>query len=388
MDPKPNPGANEPGAAVQASIQTEEGGRVRVSLRGTLDASSTGACWRDLEQRLKPLHVAVLDVDAGELASCGAIGMALLRFLCMGGMTPGATVTLHGLKAELQETLRTFSEEQWAAYRGHVETRAPLTRQVGRTARKTAADFRAQIIFVGRVAAALASTVFYPKRLRWPVVIRIFETAGVNALPIISLISFLVGLIIASETAHRLAQFGAEILVAGIIGFSAVRDLGPLMTAILMAGRSGSAFAAELGTMKVNEELDALAAMGLDPVRFLVVQRLVAGIALMPVLTVYSMFMGIFGGALIMHMMGFSMREILQEMAARVDLSDIGIGLAKSFVFGVIVAGVGCLRGLQTGEGPTEVGKAATRAVVTSILLIIVADAVFAAAGFFLERGL
>lgn len=375
------------GAVVEARVQTEPAGRVTVVLRGTLDAQTTGPCWRDLEQRLRSLHVAALDVDASQLASCGAIGMSLLSYLCLGGMTPGARVTLRGLKAELQETLNTFKEQDWAAYRHQVPAKAPLPSEVGRAARTTLADLRAQVVFLGQVTAALASTIFHPKRLRWPVVKLIFETAGVNALPIVSLISFLVGLVIASETAHRLAQFGAQILVAGIIGFSMVRDLGPLMTAILMAGRSGSAFAAELGTMKVNEELDALAAMGLDPVRFLVVQRMAAGIVLIPLLTVYAMLMGAFGGALIMFALGYSLQEVFHEMAAQVGLSDIGVGLAKSVIFGIIVAGVGCLRGLQTGAGPTAVGVAATRAVVTSILLIIVTNAVFAGMGFLLHHG-
>lgn len=370
---------------MEASIRIEGEGRATVLLRGRLDAQTTGACWHDLEQRLRGLRLSSLEVDASQLTACGAIGMGLLRYLCMGGMTPAASVTLRGLRPELQETLNTFSRQDWEAYQHQVRARPSLLRDVGRAARTTLRDWRGQLVFLGQVATALASTLFHPKRLRWHVVKQIFETAGINALPVVSMISFLVGLIIAAETAHRLAQFGAQMLVIDIIGLSITRDLGPLMTAIIVAGRSGSAFAAELGTMKVNEELDALEAMGLAPIRFLVVQRLVAGVALMPLLTIYAMFMGIVGGSLIMSTLGYSLTEILHEMENMVALGDIGLGLAKSLVFGIIVAGVGCLRGLQTGAGPTAVGAAATRAVVTSILLIIITDAIFSATTFFLH---
>src|SRR5262249_46067778 len=161
-----------------------------------------------------------------------------------------------------------------------------------------------------------------------------------------------------------------------------VRELGPMMTAIMLAGRSGAAFAAEIGTMKVNEELAALVTMGLDPIRFLALQRVAAGILLTPLLTVYTMFTGVLGGTLVMGSLGFSWPVIYHQMATRVGLTDIGIGLGKSIVFGAIFSAVGCLRGFQTGQGPISVGLSATRAVVTSIFLIILADTVFAGAGF------
>jgi phospholipid/cholesterol/gamma-HCH transport system permease protein len=158
-----------------------------------------------------------------------------------------------------------------------------------------------------------------------------------------------------------------------------VRELGPLMTAILLAGRSGSAFAAEIGTMKVNEELNALETMGLDPVRFLVVQRIMAGILLTPLLTLYSMFMGVLGGVLVMLALGFPLTAVYHQMASSVEVSDVLVGLLKGLVFGVIVSAVGCLRGLQTQQGPSAVGESTTRAVVSGILLIILADALFSA---------
>ncbi len=213
-----------------------------------------------------------------------------------------------------------------------------------------------------------------------------FEQAGANAVPIVSLISVLVGLIIAFESAQPLAEFGAQIYVANMIGLVMVRELGPLMTAILLAGRSGSAFAAELGTMKVNEELNALETLGLDPIRFLVVQRVTAGVFLAPVLTAYSMFTGVLGGVLVMLGLGFPLALIRHQLSTSLHLSDLALGIAKGVVFGVIVSAVGCLRGLQTRQGPSAVGISTTRAVVTSILLIIVADALFSVLFYSLQR--
>jgi len=221
--------------------------------------------------------------------------------------------------------------------------------------------------------------------MRWPEVRRVFESAGANAVPIVSLVSGLVGLIIAFESAQPLAQFGAQIYVANMIGLVMVRELGPLLAAILLAGRSASAFAAELGTMKVNEELNALETFGLDPMRFLVLQRITAGILLAPLLTFYSTFMGILGGVAITIGLGFPLSLILHQLSSSVHLSDVALGAAKGIVFGAIVSAVGCMRGLQTQQGPSAVGVSTTRAVVTSILLIIIADAVFSVIFFFLK---
>ena len=237
-------------------------------------------------------------------------------------------------------------------------------------------DLRAEVVFVGEATAGLAANFARPKRMRWAEVGRVFETAGVNALPIISLISLLVGIIIAFEAAGPFEMFGAQIFIANMMGLIMSRELGPLMTAIILAGRSGSAFAAELGTMKVNEELNALETMGLNPMRFLVVQRIFAGVLLTPLLSVYSIFVGISGGVLVMLVMGFSLETIYHQMAQTLHYKDIVVGTCKGVVFGALVAGVGCLRGMQTRKGPSAVGESTTRAVVSGILLVIIADAV------------
>jgi phospholipid/cholesterol/gamma-HCH transport system permease protein len=246
-------------------------------------------------------------------------------------------------------------------------------------------EIRELMIFVGRVAHAMLRALRSWRKFRWSEVARVFEEAGADALPIVTLISGLVGLITALEAAEPLAKFGAQIFIADMVGFGGVRELGPLLAAVMVAGRSGSAFAAEIGTMKVNEELDAMATMGLDPVRFLVVQRLIAGAFLMPLLSVYAMLMSVVGGTLVMLSLGFTLPVILHQIANRVHLQDLALGLSKGVVFGLIIAAIGCWRGLQTGEGSIAVGISTTRAVVTSIVVIVLADAAFAAAGFLLH---
>ena len=247
-------------------IQARPDGCIRVVLRGRLDAQTTVGCWNLLEPKLGAAKIKVLEVDAGGLQFCDGAGLGLLRFLNMGKMTPDATVSVTGLEASLEKIFRGFTAQDYQAF--GVPSRKiknSLPEEVGESVSLAAADLREQVAFLGDIVASVPPTLMDRKRMRWPEVRRVFELAGANAVPIVSLISVLVGLIIAFESAQPLAQFGAQIYVANMIGLVMVRELGPLLAAILLAGRSGSAFAAEIGTMKVNEELNALETLGLDP---------------------------------------------------------------------------------------------------------------------------
>jgi phospholipid/cholesterol/gamma-HCH transport system permease protein len=202
---------------------------------------------------------------------------------------------------------------------------------------------------------------------------------GAAALPIVTLISFLVGLILAFVGAVQLQQFGAQIYVADLVGIAMAREMGALMAAIIMSGRTGAAFAAQLGTMQVNEEIDALSTFGLSSMDFLVLPRMIALIAMMPLLCIYADLMGILGGALVgVGMLHLSVTQYANETIQGVHLSDFAVGLVKSSVFGVIVAIAGCMRGIQSGRSASAVGLAATSAVVTAIVFIIVTDGLFA----------
>jgi phospholipid/cholesterol/gamma-HCH transport system permease protein len=208
---------------------------------------------------------------------------------------------------------------------------------------------------------------------------------GVDALPIVTLISVLLGMILAFQSAVPMRRFGAEIFVADLIGISMVRELGPLMTAILLAGRTGAAFAAEIGTMHVNQEVDALTTMGLDPVRFLVTPRILAAVLMTPLLTLFAMLVGMLGGALTMQSFSVPLVTFLKEVDSAVTTTDFIAGFVKAFFFAILIAGVGCLRGLETGAGASAVGDSATRAVVSGIILLVVVDGIFAVVYFVLD---
>jgi phospholipid/cholesterol/gamma-HCH transport system permease protein len=256
--------------------------------------------------------------------------------------------------------------------------RINVVAEIGRAAAITGRDIRSQVAFIGETAVALWYAIRNPSHIRWKDVWYTCEQVGVNALPIVALISFLLGIILAFQAAVPMRQFGAELFVADLVGLSILRELGPLMTAILLAGRSGAAFAAEIGTMKVNEELNALTTMGLDPVRFLVVTRILAALLMMPLLTLFADLIGILGGALTMITFNIPIASFLHEVDSLVDVKDLLAGLAKTPVFAILIAGIGCLRGLQTQTGASAVGISATRAVVSGIILLVIVDGIYA----------
>src|SRR6267142_2696502 len=210
---------------------------------------------------------------------------------------------------------------------------------------------------------------------------------GIGALPILSLISFFIGTILALQAAYELRKFGALQFVASAVAISVSRELGPLMTAILVIGRSGSSFAAELGTMKVNEEIDAMETMALDPIRFLVAPKLFAMLLMMPCLAIWADFMGVLGGSVFgIIAAGFTLKTYIIATLDALVLRDVVTGLVKSLMFGIVITTVGCQEGLRTGLGAEEVGRSTTSAVVKSIFLVVMVDLVFTAL-FYLNAG-
>lgn len=233
--------------------------------------------------------------------------------------------------------------------------------------------------FVGECALGVMQVARRPQRFRWRDCVREMQQCGAMALPIVSLISFLVGVTLAYTAAVVLRQFGGDIWIADLIGLSMVREMGAVMTGVVLAGRTGAAYAATLGNMKGNEEIDALETLGISAVPFLVLPRMLALAVMMPLLALYSNALGIIGGMVVaMGLLAIPPTAYWVEMKTIVDMSDIAVGVIKGGAFGVIVGLAGCLRGLQADRSAAGVGQAATSAVVTSILLIIVADAVFA----------
>ncbi|MSQ20060.1 MAG: MlaE family lipid ABC transporter permease subunit [Betaproteobacteria bacterium] len=355
-------------------------GHYTITLSGRLDATGVAALWEPVHAALSGERITV--IDASQVDYCDGAGLALLFDLKRQNHR-GITVT--GLAPDVAALLAQFDPAGFGKDTADAPTRVPLVTAIGRSVHSYAEHVTAQIEFLGAATAALGSALRHPASIRWKDALLIAERAGVDALPIVALIAFLMGLIIAFQSAIPLRQYGGEVFVGDLVGLSMLRELGPLMTAILIAGRSGAAFAAELGTMKVNEEINALTTMGFDPIRFLVVTRVLAGLIVTPLLTIFADLIGILGGALTMLTFSIPTRTYFTHVGAFADTADFLGGLAKSVVFGILIAGIGCLKGLQTASGAAAVGQATTRAVVAAIIMIVVVDGLFALIYFILD---
>ena len=359
-------------------------GALTLAIRGALDSASVGQAWREAFRALEQSNPRRLLVDASQMTYCDGAGAALLLELRRHQMISQGYLEIRGLKPEFQELLDLYGRSLVETLQPKTRDTGPVVEQIGRATVNALHDAHTLLAFVGELTVALGRAAAHPRKVRWKDVLLTAELAGVNALPIIALIGFLLGLIMAFQSAIPMRQFGADIFVANLIGLSMIRELGPLLTAIILAGRSGSAFAAELGTMRVSEELDALTTMGLEPVGFLVVPRLIAAVAMTPLLSIFSSLFGLIGGAVVMLSFGFPLVTYIIQIQSAVTAGDLIGGLFKALVFGIVVAGIGCLRGLQTKSGASSVGESTTRAVVSGLILITVVDGVFALVYYYL----
>ncbi len=251
--------------------------------------------------------------------------------------------------------------------------------EIGETAIGGIKKTDSSISFFGAVFFAIGAALFHPRSMRVPDMITFIKKSGLEAIPIVGLVSIIIGLILAFVASVQLEQFGGHLFIPAMITFGMVAEVGPMMTAIVIAGRTGSAYAAEIGTMKISEEIDALISMGFAPILFLVVPRMAALLVALPILTVFSVIAAIFGGFLVcVTMLGLMPGPFLQGVINALALDNILWGLAKSAIFAVLIALIGCLRGLQVRGGAAAVGNAATSAVVSSIFMIILTDSVCA----------
>jgi phospholipid/cholesterol/gamma-HCH transport system permease protein len=364
--------------------QILEEGKLQLVIRGRMDAEATGRLWRQAVDKLAEVKPRLLIVDAGAIDYCDGAGIGFLLELKRRQQENNAQIQIHGLKSEFNNLITVFDPGQLTKPTRQPASFVRITEQVGKAAAGIWNDFRSQISFIGELAFKLLTTLLAPHSLRWKDTLLIAEKAGADAVGITALLGFLIGLILAFQSAIPMKEFGAEIFVADLVVISLFRELGPLITAFLLASRSGSAFAAEIGTMKINEEIDALTTMGLDPVRFLVLPRVIAAVFVIPLLTIVCHLFGLIGCGLVMSGLGFAPVTYYNQIQQAADLGDLISGLVKTVLFGILIAGIGCLRGLQTGTGPSAVGDSATRAVVSGIVAVIVADGAFAVIYYFL----
>lgn len=368
-----------------AAVRAEGGEKVLVlTLSGRLDAEGTAPLWVRAVRAVDEIRPRHLTVAAEEVDYCDGSGIALLIELCCRQHGRGAAYEIRGLRPEFRQLFDLYDPAALPSPHRPIAEPVHLPEEVGRATWRVWEGIRILVSFIGELTVALVEAARHPRRVRWSDTLLAAEKAGVNALPIVLLVSFLVGLIMAFQAAIPMRNFGAEIYVANLIGLSMVRELGPLMTAMVLAGRSGSAFAAEIGTMKVNEEIDALVTMGLDPVRFLAVSRVLGVMLTIPLLTVFSDLIGIMGGSVVLLSLGYPLVTYVTQLLIAISWVDVAGGLFKSVFFGLIVASLGCLHGLQTRSGASAVGDSATRAVVSGNVLLIVADGIFSVIFFYL----
>lgn len=341
-----------------------------VALSGRFDANTTAAVWNQLERESLPEGV---EIDCKEVEYCDSAGITLLLRL-----EAKHHATLVNIPRDIRDYLEHVRPEELPDLRPERPKSESPPVATGRATAAFLTDLAAMIRFTGEATVGLLGALVRPQSIRWAEFWITFEKAGVNAMLIVGLIGFLTGMIMAFQSTVPLRQFGVDIFVVNLVALAMLRELGVIMTAIVFAGRSGSAFAAEIGTMKVNEEVNALTTMGLDPVRFLVTPKLLVGIVVMPILTIYANFVGVAGGLAVMMLFGHPWAAVWTQLVSAVSYQDVLAGLIKAVVFGYLIAGIGCLRGLQTKSGATAVGDSTTSAVVTSIFLIVVVDALFA----------
>jgi len=355
-------------------------GSLTLRITGSLDASNAGPMIRELSDRLKGYNrISSLTVNLEQvdyLDDYGTLVLIELRKITAGSKASFDIIHASGKVKELLSFLKFDSAEKGPPTQ-KTESRGLIV-HIGDATIRLTSDLRFVISFVGSVVLSLIHVCYRPRSLRRGDTLLYMQRVGVDGLPIVALISFLMGLIMAFMSSVQLQQFGANIYVASLVGLAMTRELGPIITAIIVAGRSGSAFAAEIGTMKISEEVDALFTMGFNPVLFLAVPKLIAALIMVPILTLFSDLSAMVGGLIVgVSMLDLTANSYIAQTIKTLSLFDVFWGVFKSAVFAVLITLIGCLRGFQVRGGAAAVGQATTSAVVSSIFMIILSDSVF-----------
>ncbi len=362
------------------SIREGDGHQVTLIITGRMDLMGLESLNADLEALWQGRTLTRITTDLSGVQSMDSAGAMLLLRLEERAQASGVpfefahvSEPLRGVMGLLNlKTLRIDPLLQDKASEGIFDL-------LGAAAERRFRDFRQVMIFVGELLTAVMHVIRRPTAVRWNAVFLYMKKVGVDGFPIVTLISLLIGVIMAFMSSLQLKQFGATTYVAPLVAFAMVRELGPMMTAILVAGRSGSAFSAEIGSMMINEEVDALTTMGFDPIQFLAVPKVLASVIVVPLLTVYSAFFGIIGGMMV-GVLGLDLTAYgyLQQSIDSFQVFDVVSSLIKSMVFAILISGIACQRGFQVRGGADAVGEATTSAVVSAIFLIILANSAFA----------
>ena len=361
-------------------VERRDDGSVVLAVQGRMDADRAGDMIRGARALFAGGVPPSLTVDLGEVSYLDDFGSLVLLELREEMEKAKGGFYLRNASENIQRVLSVFQFDK--ASKDVVLAKKPkpnVIERVGDATIENVDDLRYMVSFLGSVCLALLHVILHPRSLRKEETLLTMQKTGFDALPIVGMISLLLGMILAFMSSVQLKQFGANIYVASLVAVAMVRELGPVMTAIIVAGRSGSAFAAEIGTMKVSEEVDALFTMGFDPTRFLVMPKLIAAAVMVPLLTMFADMFSIAGGMLVgVFMLDLTPSAYLNETVRFLTLRDIVWSFVKSASFAMLIAWIGCLRGFQVRGGADSVGQATTSAVVSSLFLIILADSLFA----------
>lgn len=355
-----------------------------VSLSGAVNVYSLAGVWSDVRKKQNQwlgqgnTQAQSLIFDASKVSSLDGSAFAFLIDVQEAQKKAGGQFDIQGLDPKYQPLLREFEPINHLFPVATEKQKRSFVVSTGMAAQNLIDDARGLVIFTGHLTADLVWSIRNIRQVRWGDFVNTAVEAGISALPIVGLVAFLIGVILSFQAAIGMQQFGAVSFVGPLAALGIVREMGPLITAILLAGRSSAAFAAEIGTMTVNSEVDALVTGGLSPIRFLVVPRVLAGILVAPILTLFADIVSIFSSMLTMQIYGVPFINFYNGMLAAVGIEDVLSGLVKATLFGVVVSAMGCLRGMQTGTGAAAVGISATRAVVSSIVMIVLVDGIFA----------
>lgn len=347
-----------------------------VRCKGAWIVQGIAALERQLAQMDWPV-AGELVFDGSAVTALDTAGAWLLHRTMHALQFHGRSVRLGGLRPEFNTLLKLVASRST-----HAEPLLPakvgLLENIGRRAWRNLLSLLDMLAFVGESAAVLLRSLKQPRRIRWRAVLYNLQKSGFEAMPIIGLLTFLMGVVIAYQGADQLQRFGANIFIVELVGLSMVRELAPLLTAIIVAGRSGSAYAAQIGTMKVTEEIDALRTIGVGSQELLVLPKLLALVIALPLLTVFADVTGIFGGMIMASTkLDVTFDTFINRLDDAISLSSFLVGVAKAPVFAAIIALVGCFQGFQVSGSADSVGRQTTVSVVQSIFLVILADALF-----------